>query len=124
MANILIVDDAKIMRAYIKKMLVELGHTVVAEAASGFEAIKHYELSKPDIVTMDITMPPQGGIEDGIDALSKILKIDPKAKIIMVTSHGEQAKVVKAIQAGALNYILKPIKVDKLEEVLKKVISA
>lgn len=123
MANVLIVDDAKIMRAYIKKMLTELGHTTIGEASSGFEAIQHYELLKPDIVTMDITMPPQGGVEDGIDAVIRILKNDPKAKIIMVTSHGEQNKVVKAIQAGAKNYVLKPLQANKLEEVIKKVLS-
>ncbi len=123
MANVLVVDDAKIMRAYIKKMLVDLGHVVLSEAASGFEAIRQYELIKPDFVTMDITMPPQGGVEDGIEAVVRIMKIDPKAKIIMVTSHGEQNKVVKAIQAGACNYVLKPLKAEKLKEVITKVLS-
>ena len=123
MAKILVVDDAKIMRANIKKMLDHLGHTTTGEAGTGLEAIAQYKLFKPDLVTMDITMPADGEISDGIDAVVKIIEFDPKAKIIMVTSHGEQDKVIKAIQAGALNYILKPLKVDKLEEVISKVLA-
>jgi len=122
MAKILVVDDAKIMRANIKKMLMELGHTITGEAGNGQEGIDQFKLFKPDLVTMDITMPPEGLISDGIDAVKEIIKINPDAKIIMVTSHGEQDKVIKAIQAGASNYILKPLKIDKLEEVIAKVL--
>ena len=120
MAKVLIVDDAKIMRANIRKMLEKLGHEVVAEAENGFKSIELYEKNLPDFVTMDITMPGSNGIEDGIDAVVEIMKLDYKAKIIMVTSHGEQDRVIKAIQAGASNYILKPLKIEKLEEVIQK----
>jgi two-component system chemotaxis response regulator CheY len=61
------------------------------------------------------------GIEDGIEAVKHIVRLDSSAKIIMVTSHGEQAKVIKAIQAGALNYLLKPIQIDKLTDALDKI---
>ena len=121
MATALVVDDAKIMRANVKKMLEKLGYDVV-EAENGAEAIKKYEKHNPNFVTMDITMPEFGGIKDGIDAVEEIIKIDPKAKIIMVTSHGEQEKVIRAIKAGAMNYILKPVKFEKLEEVVMKVV--
>jgi len=121
MATALVVDDAKIMRANVKKMLMKLGYDVV-EAGDGAEAIKMYEKHSPTFVTMDITMPEIAGIKDGIDAVEEIMKINPKAKIIMVTSHGEQDKVIRAIKAGALNYILKPIKFEKLEEVIMKVV--
>ena len=121
MATALVVDDAKIMRANVKKMLMKLGYDVV-EAGDGAEAIKMYEKHNPTFVTMDITMPEVGGIKDGIEAVEEIMKINPKAKIIMVTSHGEQDKVIRAIKAGALNYILKPIKFEKLEEVIMKVV--
>ncbi|RLA81843.1 MAG: two-component system response regulator [Epsilonproteobacteria bacterium] len=122
MARILVVDDAKIMRMNIKKMLTSLGHEVIAEAASGHEAIEQYKKysEKIDLVTMDITMPMDQGIEDGIMAVKLIVEFDPSAKIIMVTSHGEQAKVIQAIQSGASNYLLKPIQMDKLTDALNK----
>ena len=122
MAKILVVDDAKIMRMNIKKMLISLGHEVIAEADSGFQAIEMYRKYGKDIelTTMDITMPMHQGIEDGIAAVKEIIAIDPSAKIIMVTSHGEQQKVIQAIQSGASNYLLKPIQMDKLTDALDK----
>jgi two-component system chemotaxis response regulator CheY len=122
MAKVLVVDDAKIMRMNIKKMLTSLGHEVIAEAASGFEAIEVFKKHADEIelTTMDITMPMDQGIEDGIAAVEGIIEIQPTAKIIMVTSHGEQQKVIKAIQAGASNYLLKPIQMDKLTDALDK----
>ncbi len=126
MATVLVVDDARLMRSNIKKMLDHLGHVTVGEAGAGLEAIEKYKLLKPELVTMDITMPPEDEIKDGIDAVKGIIKYDPKAKIIMVTSHGEKDQVIKAIQAGALSYILKPLqieKIEKFEEVVNKVLN-
>ncbi|MEA3383091.1 MAG: response regulator [Campylobacterota bacterium] len=123
MATVLIVDDAKIMRLNVRKMVEELGHEVVAEAETGHKGIVAYKKELPDIVTMDITMPGEMGIVDGIDAVKGIIEFHPAAKIIMVTSHGEQDKVIKAIQAGASNYLLKPIQIEKLEEIVNKIIS-
>jgi len=123
MATALIADDATIMRVNIKKMIEELGHEVVAEAKNGYEAVDMYNTYLPDFVTMDITMPEVNGIADGIDAVKKIIEDNPKAKIIMVTSHGEQEKVIRAVQAGAKSYLLKPIRYDKLEEVIMKVLT-
>ena len=122
MANVLVVDDAKIMRMNIKKMLNSLGHTIVGEAGSGYEAIEEYKKNADgiDLITMDITMPMDQGIEDGIAAVEQIISFDSNAKIVMVTSHGEQQKVIKAIQAGASNYLLKPIQMDKLTDALDK----
>ena len=122
MANVLVVDDAKIMRMNIKKMLNSLGHTIAGEAGSGYEAIEEYKkhADNIDLVTMDITMPMDQGVEDGIAAVEQIIAFDASAKIIMVTSHGEQQKVIKAIQAGASNYLLKPIQMDKLTDALDK----
>jgi two-component system chemotaxis response regulator CheY len=108
----------------IKKMLTSLGHEVIAEAESGFEAIEMYRKhsNNIDLTTMDITMPMHQGIEDGIAAVKEIISFDPSAKIVMVTSHGEQQKVIGAIQSGAANYMLKPIKIEKLTETLNKVL--
>jgi len=122
MAKALIVDDAKIMRISLKKIIENLGHEVVGEADSGYMAIEQYKVLKPDFVTMDITMPAVEGIADGIEAVKEIMKIDKNAKIIMITSHGEQDKVIKAIQGGASHYILKPIDTNKVKDVLDKVL--
>ncbi|MBD3841296.1 MAG: response regulator, partial [Campylobacterales bacterium] len=122
-ATVLIVDDAKVMRVNLRNMLEKLGHEVVAEAETGYQGIKMYEEHLPDLVTMDITMPSDRGIADGIDAVAGIKDFHPAAKVIMVTSHGEQDKVIKAIQKGASNYLLKPIQIEKLEEVIDKVMN-
>jgi len=120
MATVLIVDDATIMRIQMKKMLEKLGHEIIGEAKNGAESVTQYEKLNPDFVTMDITMPNIGGVEDGIEATRRIAQFDYKAKVIMVTSHGEQDKVIRAIQNGASNYILKPVKIEKLEETINK----
>jgi len=114
--NVLVVDDALIIRRRLKKLLEELGHTVVAEAKDGVESIEEYIKHKPDLVTMDITMPNMTGIE----AVAEIKKIDPNAKIIMVTSHGQEEMVIGAIKAGAKGYLLKPITTYKIIHELHK----
>jgi len=114
--NILVVDDALIIRRSLKKMLEQLGHNVVAESKDGIESILDYVKYKPDLVTMDITMPNMNGIE----AVGEIKKIDPDAKIIMVTSHGQEEMVIGAIKAGAKGYLLKPITIPKIIHELQK----
>jgi two-component system chemotaxis response regulator CheY len=84
--------------------------------------VQMYKNHKPDFATMDITMPSENGINDGIDAVKAIKSEFPEAKIVMITSHGEENKVLDAIQNGASNYILKPIKIEKLKEVIDKII--
>jgi len=114
--KILVVDDSLIMRKNITRMLEELGHNVVSEAKTGKEAIAHYSMQKPDLVTMDITMPDM----DGIDAVTNIKKRNPEAKIIMITAHGQEDMVIKSIKAGAKAYILKPITPIKIDEAINK----
>lgn len=122
MANIMIVDDVSIMRFTIKGHLQRLGHNIVAEAANGDEAIKMYTTTKPEIVTMDITMPAVNGIRNGIEALEKIREIDKNAKVIMITSHGEEKLVMEAVTKGAKGYVLKPITEEKLKLAIAKVL--
>jgi len=121
MAKIMIVDDAKIIRITIKKHLEALGHEVVSLAENGFDAVEQYEKIKPDIVTMDITMPEQNGIKNGIEALDEIIKIDKDANVIMITSHGEQRMVMEAISKGSKGYILKPVTKEKLQQIIEKI---
>jgi two-component system chemotaxis response regulator CheY len=110
MLKVLIVDDSLIIRKKISKLLEKLGHEVVYDAKNGQEAIDAFNSKKPDLVTMDITMPDM----DGITAVGHIIKDNHDAKIIMVTSHGQEDMVIKSIQAGAVGYMLKPITEDKL----------
>lgn len=119
MLKFLVVDDSVILRKALIEVLKNLGHETIAEAGSGYEAIEAYKNHTPDIVTMDITMPGVQGIKDGVEALKKIREINKDAKVIMVTSHGEEELVMDAIAAGAKGYVLKPVTKDKIEGVLK-----
>jgi len=115
--KVLIVDDAAFMRMLLKDIVTKAGYEVVGEASNGKEAVEKYKELKPDIVTMDITMPEMNGIE----AVKEIKKIDPNAKIIMVSAMGQQAMVIEAIQAGARDFIVKPFQPARVIEAIKKV---
>jgi len=119
MLKVLVVDDSLIIRKKITKLILKLGHEVVFSAKNGQESIDAYDTYKPDLVTMDITMPDM----DGITAVKHIMKIDTEAKIIMVTSHGQEDMVIKSIQSGAVGYVLKPITEDKLASSIGEVFS-
>lgn len=106
MSNVLIVDDSSFIRTILKNILVDEGHTIVAEACDGEQAIELYKEHKPDLVTLDILMP----VCDGICALQEIMKIDPNAIVVMCTEVGHQATVIKSLQLGAKGFIAKPIK--------------
>ncbi len=117
--RILIVDDAAFMRMMIKDILSKNGYDVVGEAENGAVAIEKYNELKPDLVTMDITMPEM----DGIEALKKIKQGDPSARIVMCSAMGQQAMVVEAIQAGAKDFIVKPFQADRVLEAVSKALS-
>lgn len=115
MRKILVVDDAAFMRLSMKTMLEKNGFEVSGQAENGVKAIEMYKLLKPDIVTMDITMPEM----EGIEALEEIIKFDSNAKVVMVSALGQETKVKKAIILGAKGFIIKPFK----EEILVKTLS-
>lgn len=117
--EILIVDDAAFMRMMIKDILSKNGYQVVGEAENGQKAVKKYQELKPDIVTMDITMPEL----DGIGAVKEIKKIDPNARILMCSAMGQQAMVIDAIQAGAKDFIVKPFKPERVLEAVTKALA-
>jgi two-component system chemotaxis response regulator CheY len=116
--NIMIVDDSLIMVRKLSLLLGGLGHKIVQVCSNGTDAIQSYSACKPDLVTMDITMPEI----DGITAMTAILGENPHARIIMVTSHGQEAMVVRALDAGAFGYVLKPVTVDGLEKAIQRAI--
>ncbi|MGD7043790.1 response regulator [Jeotgalibacillus proteolyticus] len=119
MGNVLIVDDAKFMRMTLSNMLSQSNYNVIGEAENGEEAIAQYRSLRPDLVTMDITMP----VMDGLTAAKKILSEFPEAKVVMCSAMGQQKMVIEAIEAGAKDFIVKPFDgsrvIDSLNRVMK-----
>jgi two-component system chemotaxis response regulator CheY len=118
--KILIVDDALFMRESIKNMLINSSDIeVVGEAANGIEGVELYSRLRPDIVTMDITMPDMGGIE----ALQKIREIDPEARVIMISAMGQEGMVKQSIISGAKTFVVKPFSEDVLISTINKILA-
>ncbi|GMA99752.1 response regulator [Pelosinus sp. IPA-1] len=116
--RVLIVDDAAFMRMMVKDILSKNGYEIVGEAENGLKALEKFQELKPDLTTMDITMPEM----DGITAVKEIKKLDPSAKVIMCSAMGQQAMVVEAIQAGARDFIVKPFQPDRVLEAVRKAV--
>lgn len=117
MANILIVDDSRTSRRILRGLLESDGHTIVGEAKDGQEGYDKYAELKPDLVTMDITMP----VMSGVDSLKKIKGDFPDAKVIMVSAAGQQHNMIEAVQSGALEFIAKPFDADEIKRVINVV---
>ena len=113
--KVLIVDDMMYMRMRVKKVVEDMGLMVVGEAENGEVAISQYTALRPDLVLLDITMPEMNGLE----VLTAIMKIDPRAKVIIVSGIGQKERVQDAILAGAKNYIMKPFNDEILCKVLQ-----
>jgi two-component system chemotaxis response regulator CheY len=120
MGTIMIVDDASFMRAVLKKIVLQAGFEVIAEAVNGDDAIAKFEQTKPDLVLMDIIMPPGPKAKDGIEALKQIVAAEPSAKVIMCSSMGQQSLIVEAIKSGAKDFVVKPFQPQKVIEAITK----
>lgn len=118
MAKILVTDDAAFMRMVIKNALNGTGHEII-EANNGKEMLDKYKEHRPDVVTLDITMPEM----DGLEALKELMKIDREAKVIMCTAMGQQTMVLDAIQNGARDFIVKPFSNDKVLDSINKALA-
>ncbi|KRL05487.1 chemotaxis protein CheY [Liquorilactobacillus oeni DSM 19972] len=117
--KVLIVDDAVFMRMKLKDILEKNGYEVADEAQNGREAVDKYQTTKPDLVTMDITMPDV----DGIEALKGIRAFDGSAKVVMCSAMGQQEMVMEAIKAGAVDFIVKPFDTERVIKALDKALS-
>lgn len=117
LCTVLVVDDAKFMRAKLKSILETGNFKILGEAEDGKIAVQLYAKLKPDLVTMDITMPNV----DGITALKAIKKINPEAKVVMISALGQKDKVKDAIIAGASDFIIKPFIPEKVVECLTRI---
>lgn len=117
-SNILVVDDATFMRLMLKNIIIKDGLNVVGEAKNGVEAVDKYKELKPDLVTLDITMPEK----DGIAALKEIRQYDSNAKVLMCSAMGQQALIIESIQNGAKDFIVKPFDEQRVLESIHKII--
>ena len=118
MAKILVVDDAAFMRLRAVKLLKDAGHSVV-EAENGRLAVESYGRARPDAVLMDITMPEM----DGLEALAEIRRLDPTARVAMLTAMGQQSIVMDAIKRGARDFVVKPFAPDRVLGAVNKLLA-
>jgi two-component system, chemotaxis family, chemotaxis protein CheY len=119
MARVLIVDDAAFMRKLLTDALTNGGHEVVGEAGNGFEAVARWQELRPELTTLDITMPEK----DGLAALAEIMAIDPSAKIIMCSALGQEGKVLEAVRLGAKDFVVKPFQPPRVLEAVEKALA-
>lgn len=119
MARILIVDDSIVSRTNLKTILLDAQHEVVGEAVNGEDGLEKFLSLRPDMVTMDITMPKLNGIE----CLKEILHRDPQARVMMISALGQGGKILEAINSGARHYITKPYEPEKVLEAVTELLS-
>ena len=114
--RLLIVDDALIMRKRIREIAEAAGWQVAAEAADGEQAVALCQQERPDLVTLDIVMPKL----DGVAALRQIMRHDPRTRVVMVSAVNQKEKLVECIQAGAIDFIVKPFEKTSLSEFFER----
>ena len=119
MARVLVCDDAAFMRKMVTDALVKGGHEVVGEAGNGNEALERFQALKPDLMTLDITMPEK----DGLTALAEIVATDPSAKVVMCSALAQESKVLEAVKAGAKDFIAKPFQAQRVLTAIEKVVA-
>ena len=119
MARVLVVDDAAFMRKLVSDVLVKGGHEVVGEAGDGSEAVTRFQELRPEVTTLDITMPEK----DGLTALREIIELDPSARVVMCSALGQESKVLESIKAGAKDFVVKPFQADRVLEAVGKALA-
>ena len=120
MARILIVDDSIVSRGNLRKIIEEAGHEVAGEAVDGGSGLELFASLRPDLVTMDITMPGMSGLE----CLRQIMAADPEARVVMMTAIGQGPKIMEALECGARHYVTKPFEAEKVMEAINDVLIA
>ncbi len=118
--RLLVVDDALFMRKRIREIAEDAGWEIAGEAADGEEALQLYQQEKPDLVTLDIVMPKL----DGVAALKQLMQHDPQARVVMVSAVNQKPKLAECIQAGAIDFIVKPFEKATLRSFFEKSLAA
>jgi two-component system, chemotaxis family, chemotaxis protein CheY len=116
MARVLVVDDAAFMRKVVSDALASGGHEVIGEATNGAEAVARFQELRPELTTLDITMPEK----DGLAALAEIMAIDPAARVVMCSALGQETKVLESIKLGAKEFVVKPFQPARVLEAVGK----
>ena len=119
MARVLVVDDAAFMRKMVSDALAKAGHEVIGEACNGVEAVESFRALKPELTTLDITMPEK----DGLQALGEIMTLDPSARVIMCSALGQESKVLESIKLGARDFVVKPFQPARVQEAVEKALA-
>ena len=119
MARVLVVDDAAFMRKMVSDALASGGHEIVGEAGDGAEAVARYQELRPEVTTLDITMPQK----DGLEALREIIALDPGARVVMCSALGQESKVLESIKLGAKDFVVKPFQPDRVIEAVGKALA-
>lgn len=119
MARVLVVDDAAFMRKVVSDALASGGHEVVGEATNGAEAVERFQELRPELTTLDITMPEK----DGLAALAEIMSIDPAARVVMCSALGQETKVLESIKLGAKDFVVKPFQPARVLEAVGKALA-
>jgi two-component system, chemotaxis family, chemotaxis protein CheY len=119
MARVLVVDDAAFMRKMVSDALSKAGHEVIGEACNGAEAVESFRSLKPELTTLDITMPEK----DGLQALGEIMTLDPTARVIMCSALGQESKVLESIKLGARDFVVKPFQPARVQEAVEKALA-
>jgi two-component system chemotaxis response regulator CheY len=117
--RVLVVDDSFYMRTMLKNMLTDAGYNIIGEAADGETAIRLAREANPDLVTLDLILPDN----TGLDVLKGIHKDNPSIRVIIVSAVGQEAIVNEAIQNGAQAYIVKPFAEEKVLDIVSNVLS-
>lgn len=113
--TVMIVDDSLFIRKILRGILAEKAYTVVAEAGSGIEAMKHLRSSQPEVIMLDIILPDS----NGLDLLESIIATCPNSKIVVCSSIGQALVIQKSLDMGAKAFIQKPFTPEKVAEVLE-----
>jgi DNA-binding NarL/FixJ family response regulator len=118
--RILTADDHHLIRAGVASFLAtEPGMTVVAEAVNGEEALEKYRQERPDLVLMDLSMP----VMDGIEATRAILAEFPDARIVVLTTYDGDEDIHRALDAGAMGYLVKDMMVAEVLKIIRLVMA-
>jgi len=115
--RLLLVDDHKLLRQGLRRAVEDAGFDVVGEAGDGEEAVRLAVDLRPDLVLMDLSMP----VMDGIEATGRLRHSVPEARVVILTMHGEEDTVARALRAGAVGYLLKDCSIDEVAATLRAV---
>ncbi|MEK7656804.1 MAG: response regulator [Elusimicrobiota bacterium] len=115
--RILIVDDSPVLRLMLQEMLEALGHQIVAQADSAASAMKAYKEHKPQLVTLDISLPDK----DGLTVLKELRQSDPSAAVVIITGNNQKAIEAQALNSKALGVLHKPFNQDELAALMEQV---